>query len=70
MRPGSQELTLRSALSDPLIRSLMAADHVDRRELEVDAAADRRTGHAKPADQSRLRLLGVIASLVELSGPT
>ena len=34
MRPGSQELTLRSALSDPLIRSLMAADHVDRRELE------------------------------------
>jgi hypothetical protein len=34
MRPGSQELTLRSALSDPLIRTLMAADHVDRRELE------------------------------------
>src|SRR6202030_1983641 len=28
----------------------------------IDAAADRRTGHAKPADQSRLRLLGVIAS--------
>jgi hypothetical protein len=27
-------LTLRSALSDPLIRSLMAADRVDRRELE------------------------------------
>jgi hypothetical protein len=34
MRPGNQELTLRSALSDPLIRTLMAADHVDRRELE------------------------------------
>lgn len=34
MRPGSQELTLRSALSDPLIRTLMAADRVDRRELE------------------------------------
>jgi hypothetical protein len=34
MRPGIQELTLRSALSDPLIRTLMAADHVDRRELE------------------------------------
>jgi hypothetical protein len=34
MRPGSQELTLRSALSDPLIRSLMVADRVDRRELE------------------------------------
>ena len=34
MRPESQELTLRSALSDPLIRTLMAADKVDRRELE------------------------------------
>ena len=34
MRSESQELTLRSALSDPLIRTLMAADHVDRRELE------------------------------------
>jgi hypothetical protein len=34
MRPQSQELTLRGALSDPLIRSLMAADHVDQRELE------------------------------------
>jgi len=34
MRPKSQELTLRSALSDPLIRTLMAADRVDRRELE------------------------------------
>ena len=34
MRSESQELTLRSALSDPLIRTLMAADRVDRRELE------------------------------------
>jgi hypothetical protein len=34
VRPQSQELTLRSALSDPLIRSLMAADHVDQRQLE------------------------------------
>jgi hypothetical protein len=34
MRPESQELTLRSALADPLIRILMAADRVDRRELE------------------------------------
>jgi hypothetical protein len=34
MRSQSQELTLRSALSDPLIRTLMAADRVDRRELE------------------------------------
>ena len=35
MTPESQELTLRSALSDPLIRTLMAADGVDRRELET-----------------------------------
>jgi hypothetical protein len=34
MRPGNQELTLRSALSDPLIRTLMAADRVDRQKLE------------------------------------
>ena len=34
MRPENQELTLRSALSDPLIRTLMAADRVDRRQLE------------------------------------
>lgn len=34
MRPESQELTLRTALSDPLIRTLMAADRVDRRDLE------------------------------------
>ena len=35
MRPQSQELTLRSALSDPLIRTLMAADNVDRGKLET-----------------------------------
>ena len=34
MRTQSQELTLRSALSDPLIRTLMAADRVDRQQLE------------------------------------
>lgn len=35
MRTESQELTLRSALSDPLIRTLMAADNVDRGKLET-----------------------------------
>ena len=30
-----QELTLHSALSDPLIRSVMAADNVDPGELEL-----------------------------------
>jgi hypothetical protein len=34
MRAASQELTLRSALSDPLIRTLMAADNVDAAKLE------------------------------------
>jgi hypothetical protein len=34
VRTENQELTLRSALSDPLIRSLMAADRVDRQKLE------------------------------------
>ena len=34
MKAVSQELTLSSALSDPLIRTLMAADNVDREQLE------------------------------------
>jgi hypothetical protein len=35
MRMAYQELTLRSALSDPLIRTMMAADNVDPVELEA-----------------------------------
>jgi hypothetical protein len=35
MRRASQELTLRSVLSDPLIRLVMEADRVDPRALEV-----------------------------------
>jgi hypothetical protein len=34
MKTASQELTLSSALSDPLVRTLMAADGVDPVELE------------------------------------
>jgi hypothetical protein len=34
MRRSNQELTLKSALSDPLIRTLMAADKVDTVKLE------------------------------------
>jgi hypothetical protein len=34
MSPISQELTLSSALSDPLIRTVMAADNVDPAKLE------------------------------------
>jgi hypothetical protein len=34
MRTASQELTLSSALADPLIRTLMAADNVDPVKLE------------------------------------
>jgi hypothetical protein len=35
MRTSGQELTLSNALSDPLIRSLMAADKVDPAKLEA-----------------------------------
>lgn len=34
MKTASQELTLSCALSDPLIRTLMAADNVDPAKLE------------------------------------
>jgi hypothetical protein len=34
MKMACEELTLQSALSDPLIRTVMAADHVDPAELE------------------------------------
>jgi hypothetical protein len=34
MELGCQELTMRSALSDPLIRAVMAADKVDPEKLE------------------------------------
>jgi hypothetical protein len=35
MGSACQELTLHSALSDPLIRAVMAADHVDPVKLEA-----------------------------------
>jgi hypothetical protein len=35
MRSAHKELTLRSALSDPLIRTVMAADNVDPAKLEA-----------------------------------
>jgi hypothetical protein len=35
VRSTYQELTLRSALSDPLIRTVMAADNVDPAKLEA-----------------------------------
>jgi hypothetical protein len=34
MKTSNRELTLRSALSDPLIRTLMTADKVDPEKLE------------------------------------
>jgi hypothetical protein len=34
MRTSRQELTLSSALSDPLVRTLMAADKVDPEQLQ------------------------------------
>jgi len=35
MKTAIQELTLSSALSDPLIRTLMIADNVDAAKLEL-----------------------------------
>jgi hypothetical protein len=35
MKTACEELTLRTALSDPLIRTMMAADNVDPVELEA-----------------------------------
>jgi hypothetical protein len=34
MKTASQEMTLSSALSDPLVRTLMSADNVDPGKLE------------------------------------
>lgn len=47
MRPSGQELTLRSALSDPLIRSLMTADKVD--PLALEAMLTQLAGQVAPA---------------------
>jgi hypothetical protein len=35
MRTASEELTLSGALSDPLVRTVMAADNVDPAKLEA-----------------------------------
>jgi len=35
MRTASEELTLSGALSDPLVRTVMAADNVDPAKLET-----------------------------------
>jgi hypothetical protein len=48
MRHQRQELTLKNALSDPLVRTVMAADGVDPRELsamllEIVSTLDRRS---------------------------
>jgi hypothetical protein len=48
MRHQRQELTLTNALSDPLVRTVMAADGVDPRKLsamlrEIGSTLDRRS---------------------------
>ncbi len=50
MRHQRQELTLKNALTDPLVRTMMAADGVDPEELnsmlhEIVATLDQRTRH-------------------------
>jgi hypothetical protein len=72
-RTASQELTLSSALSDPLILTLMAADNVD--PAKIDAAADRGRGCAKlvAVDEDRLRLQGlnlIVCPDIERSAPS
>jgi hypothetical protein len=46
MRTASQELTLSSALSDPLIRTLMTADKVD--PVKLESMLRRIAGELKP----------------------
>lgn len=53
MRHQRQELTLKNALSDPLVRTVMAADGVDPRELsamllEIVSTLDRRSRYQPP----------------------
>jgi hypothetical protein len=50
MRHHRQELTLKNALTDPLVRTVMAADGVDPEELnsmlhEIVATLDQRARH-------------------------
>jgi hypothetical protein len=54
MKTSKQELTLRSALSDPLIRTLMIADKVDPVQLEsmLTWIARRVSTGASPAIES------------------
>jgi hypothetical protein len=53
MRHQRQELTLKNALSDPLVRTVMAADGVDPQELsamlrEIVSTLDRRSRYQPP----------------------
>ena len=66
MGTACQEMTLRSALSDPLIRTVMAADNVDPGELEsmLRRIAEQITprepapaGELSPAMDTRRRIL-------------
>jgi hypothetical protein len=54
MRSASEELTLHSALSDPLIRTVMAADNVDPVKLEamLRRIADKVALHRPPPTQA------------------
>jgi len=56
MGTATREWTVSSALSDPLIRTLMIADNVDSGRTRIDAAADCGKGCAKSVadDQGRL----------------
>jgi hypothetical protein len=59
MRTSGQELTLGNVLSDPLIRSLMAADRVDPAKLE--AMLTKIAGEMAPNVPSEVRGCACIA---------
>lgn len=55
MRHQRQELTLKTALSDPMVRMAMAADGVDPQELSAMLAAIASTlDHAQPQRSASL----------------
>lgn len=66
MQHHRQELTLKNALSDPMVRTVMAADGVDPRELnsmlhEIVATLDRRSQH-QPLRDLRSSLCATICA--------
>ena len=56
MRPDSRDLTIDSALSDPMIRAVMRADRIEARDVEIvlRSAARRLAAAQAPSPAFRL----------------